>query len=337
MQSFVAEGRMIGHENTGTISIWSIRNKRLLRFAATMFSAAALIFADQYRLAEARTDAPAPPKKCLYSGVSSENPSLRLCISPDNFSRDVCTIIEHYAKANDLPAPFFARLIWRESLFQPDAISPKGAEGIAQFMPGTAKLRGLSDSFNAVAALGKSAEYLSELKSRYGNLGFAAAAYNAGEAGLERFLEKDRLPYETRDYVLAITAYSVEDWRDNPPKSLNIELDKEKSFLDGCVALADTRRLRELVVADEAVWAPWGIQLSAHYQKSVAQRLFMNAVKRLPAPINSEKAVLVRERNGSFGGRRRYAARIGRQTRAEADQLCAAIRKSGGACIVFKN
>ncbi|MGZ2440600.1 hypothetical protein ACVI55_003036 [Sinorhizobium medicae] len=256
---------MIGHENTGPISIWSIRNKRLLRFAATMFSAAALIFADQYRLAEARTDAPAPPKKCLYSGVSSENPSLRLCISPDNFSRDVCTIIEHYAKANDLPAPFFARLIWRESLFQPDAISPKGAEGIAQFMPGTAKLRGLSDSFNAVAALGKSAEYLSELKSRYGNLGFAAAAYNAGEAGLERFLEKDRLPYETRDYVLAITAYSVEDWRDNPPKSLNIELDKEKSFLDGCVALADTRRLRELVVADEAVWAPWGIQLSAHY------------------------------------------------------------------------
>ncbi|AIL99384.1 lytic transglycosylase domain-containing protein [Sinorhizobium meliloti] len=337
MHSLVAEGRMVEYEKAGTSRIRSTLKGHLARVAAAVLSVVMCFVSGHSGAAEARTDAPAPPRKCLYSGVSTENPFLRLCITPDNFARDVCGIIEHYAKANDLPAAFFARLIWRESLFQPDAISPKGAEGIAQFMPATAKLRGLSDSFDAVAALGKSAEYLSELKSRYGNLGFAAAAYNAGEAGLERFLEKDRLPYETRDYVLAITAYSVEDWRDNPPKSLNIELDKDKSFLDGCVALANTRRLRELVIADEAVWAPWGVQLSAHYQKSMAQRLFLNAVKRLPAPINSEKAVLVRERNASFGSRRRYAARIGRQTRAEADQLCAAIRKSGGACVVFKN
>ncbi|HXV29739.1 MAG TPA: lytic transglycosylase domain-containing protein, partial [Sinorhizobium sp.] len=244
---------------------------------------------------------------------------------------------EHYAETHDLPAPFLARLIWRESLFQPDAISPKGAEGIAQFMPATAKLRGLANSFDAVAALGKSAEYLSELKHRYGNLGFAAAAYNAGEAGLERFLANDRLPYETRDYVLAITAHPVEDWRDNPPKSLDLSLDKGKPFLEGCVALANTRRLREIVVADEAAWAPWGVQLAAHFQKSAAQRLFLNAIKRLPAPISSEKAVLVRERNASFGARRRYAARIGRETRAEAAKLCTAIRRSGGACVVFRN
>ncbi|MDK1372990.1 MULTISPECIES: transglycosylase SLT domain-containing protein [unclassified Sinorhizobium] len=328
---------MVEQSRAGRCRIWGNRMGRLARSAGAALVAIGLC-ATVSGVAEARTDAPPiPPRKCLYSGLSAANPSLRLCISPDNFARDVCGIIEHYAVANDLPAPFFARLIWRESLFQPDAISPKGAEGIAQFMPATAKLRGLSDSFDAVAALGKSAEYLSELNSRYGNLGFAAAAYNAGEAGLERFLENDRLPYETRDYVLAITAYPVEDWRDNPPKSLNLELDKDKSFLDGCVALANTRRLRELVIADEAVWAPWGVQLSAHYQKSVAQRLFLHAVKRLPAPINTEKAVLVRERNGAFGARRRYAARIGRQTQAEANELCAAIRKSGGACVVFKN
>ncbi|WP_269283586.1 lytic transglycosylase domain-containing protein [Sinorhizobium psoraleae] len=321
----------------GRCHIWGNRMGRLARAAGAALWVAGWLAGAVSGIAEARNDAPIAPRKCLYSGVSAANPSVRLCISPDNFARDVCGIIEHYALVNDLPASFFARLIWRESLFQPDAISPKGAEGIAQFMPATAKLRGLSNSFDAVAALGKSAEYLSELKSRYGNLGFAAAAYNAGEAGLERFLENDRLPYETRDYVLAITAYPVEDWRDNPPKSLNLELDKGKSFLDGCVALANTRRLRELVIADEAVWAPWGVQLSAHYQKSVAQRLFLHAVKRLPSPINTEKAVLVRERNGAFGARRRYAARIGRQTRAEANELCAAIRKSGGACIVFKN
>ncbi|MCA1369799.1 lytic transglycosylase domain-containing protein [Bradyrhizobium sp. BRP14] len=328
---------MVEQGRAGRCRIWDNRMGRLARAAAAVLSVGGCSIAAVSGVAEARTDAPVPPRKCLYSGVSAVNPSIRLCISPDNFARDVCGIIEHYAEANDLPAPFFARLIWRESLFQPDAISPKGAEGIAQFMPATAKLRGLSNSFDAVAALGKSAEYLSELKSRYGNLGFAAAAYNAGEAGLERFLENDRLPYETRDYVLAITAHPVEDWRDNPPKALNIELDRDKSFLDGCVALANTRRLREVVIADEAAWAPWGVQVSAHYRKSVAQRLFLNAIRRLPSPINREKAVLVRERNGSFGARSRYAARIGRQTRAEANKLCAAIRKSGGACIVFKN
>lgn len=188
-------------------------------------------------------------------------------------------------------------------------------------------MRGLSNSFDVVAALGKSAEYLGELKSRYGNLGFAAAAYNAGENGLERFLEVDWLPTETRNYVLAITAYSVEDWRDNPPKTLDLTLDKSKNFLDGCVALASTRQLREIDVIDEAEWAPWGVQLAAHFQKSVAQRLFVNAVKRLPAPIRSEKALLLRERNASFGRRIRYAARIGRDSQVEANALCATIRK----------
>lgn len=195
--------------------------------------------------AEARIDDFAAQPKCVYSGPSATDSAKSLCISKENFARDICGVIDHYATVNDLPAAFFARLIWRESLFRPNAVSPKGAEGIAQFMPGTAKMRGLNNSFDVVEALGKSAEYLNELKSRYGNLGYAAAAYNAGENGLERFLEVDWLPAETRNYVLAITAYSVEDWRDNPPKILDLTLDKNKSFIDGCVALASTRNLRD--------------------------------------------------------------------------------------------
>ena len=287
--------------------------------------------------AAARIDDLIPQPKCVYSGRSATEPEKALCISKENFARDICGVIDHYAAVNDLPAAFFARLIWRESLFRPNAVSPKGAEGIAQFMPGTAKMRGLNNSFDAVEALGKSAEYLNELKSRYGNLGFAAAAYNAGENGLERFLEVDWLPAETRNYVLAITAYSVEDWRDNPPKVLDLTLDKNKNFIDGCVALASTRQLRDIEVIDEAEWAPWGVQLAAHFQKSVAQRLFVRAVKRLPESIRSEKPLLLRERNASFGLRIRYAARIGRETQADANKLCATIRKSGGACLVFRN
>lgn len=328
---------MVDQGRAGRCRIWWNRMGRLARAAVAALSFVAWLAVGDVGVAQARPDAPVAPRKCLYSGVSAADPSVRLCVSRENFARDVCGIIEHYAERNGLPAPFFARLIWRESLFQPDAVSPKGAEGIAQFMPGTAKLRGLSNSFDAVAALGKSAEYLNELKLRYGNLGFAAAAYNAGEAGLERFLRNDRLPLETRDYVLAITAHPVEDWRDNPPKSPDLALDKKKSFLDGCIALASTRRLREIVVADEAIWAPWGVQLSAHFQRSVAQRLFLNSIRKLPAPINGEKAILVRERNAGFGARRRYAARIGRQTRVEANTLCAEIRQSGGSCLVVRN
>lgn len=288
-------------------------------------------------VAQARIDDLPVRARCIYVGQSATDPSKSLCIGKESFERDVCGVIDHYAAANDLPPAFFARLIWRESLFRPNAVSPKGAEGIAQFMPGTAKMRGLDNSFNVVAALGKSAEYLGELKTRYGNLGFAAAAYNAGENGLERFLEVDWLPAETRNYVLAITAYSVEDWRDNPPKTIDLTLDKNKSFLDGCVTLASTRQLREIDVIDEAEWAPWGVQLAAHFQKSIAQRLFVSAVKRLPDPIRSEKALLLRERNASFGRRIRYAARIGRDSQAEANALCATIRKNGGACLVFRN
>ena len=62
----------------------------------------------------------------------------------------MCLMIESAAKANDLPLEFFARVIWQESRFQSDAVGPvtrsgQRAQGIAQFMPGTASERGLLD------------------------------------------------------------------------------------------------------------------------------------------------------------------------------------------------
>lgn len=274
----------------------------------------------------------APP--CVYSARTADT---TLCVRARSYSRDICTALGHFAETNALPPDFFARLIWKESLFRPDAVSPKGAEGIAQFIPSTAKLRGLSNSFDALEALGKSAEYLNALRERFGNLGLAAAAYNAGEGGLGTFLNTGSLPDETRAYVLAITAHPVEEWKDNPPQTLDLRLDKDKSFYDACTALADKRRLKEVEFGDEGTWAPWGAQLSAHFQKSVAQRLFLNVVSRMPAPLNGEKPLIQRERNRAFGTRLRYTARIGRQTRAEADAVCTQIRQGGGACIVFKN
>jgi hypothetical protein len=67
----------------------------------------------------------------------------------------MCLMIEAAAKANDLPLEFFARVIWQESRFQSDAVGPltrrgERAQGIAQFMPGTASERRLLDPFDPV-------------------------------------------------------------------------------------------------------------------------------------------------------------------------------------------
>ncbi len=285
----------------------------------------------------AQPETGASPPACLYFGPSASEPGETLCIRKDSFNRDLCTAIGHFAAANRLPPDYFARLIWRESRFQPDALSLKGAQGIAQFMPGTARLRGLEDSLDVLKSLRASAEYLDELRNRFGNLGLAAAAYNAGEAGLSTYLASGSLPYETRSYVVAITAHTVDEWKDTPPETAAPALDGKKPFLDACVALAGRKRLTETAFQPEGVWAPWGVQLAANPQGAVARSLFFRVASRLPAPLNTEQPLIFRQRDRSFGFRPRYVARIARQTRAEADKVCAQIRASGGACTVFKN
>src|SRR5262245_55321198 len=69
------------------------------------------------------------------------------------------------AADNDLPEEFFTRLIWQESRFDPTAVSPAGAQGIAQFMPQTAAMRGLINAFEPLQALRESASYLRELRA----------------------------------------------------------------------------------------------------------------------------------------------------------------------------
>jgi hypothetical protein len=277
-----------------------------------------------------------PKKECLFERPASPGVE-RICIRSGSYAKDVCSTIERFATEHNLPPEYFARLIWRESLFQADAISPKGAEGIAQFMPGTAKLRKLANSFDVVQALDASSLYLSELRDRFGNLGLAAAAYNAGEDGLSRFLVKDRLPLETRDYVFAITGNPIETWRDDPPKVAAAALDPALSFLDGCVQLALKRRLREPILFKSADWAPWGVQLSANFNPNIASRIFIQKVATLPKPLNSERALIVPQKPRPIGMRQKYAARIGRQTRKEANELCDQILKAGVACAVVKN
>ena len=124
----------------------------------------------------------------------------------------MCQTIEDAARANELPVEFLTHLIWQESRFNPQAVSHAGAQGIAQFMPKTAVWRGLQNPFEPVAAILKSAELLRDMMKQFGNLGLAAAAYNAGPKRVQDWVEgRAGLPQETEAYVRIITGHSVEE------------------------------------------------------------------------------------------------------------------------------
>jgi hypothetical protein len=126
---------------------------------------------------------------------------------------EICDTLAEAARSNDLPAHFFIRLLYQESSFRPSAISSAGALGIAQFMQETATDRGLDNPFDPVQAIPASARLLRDLYQKFGNLGLAAAAYNAGPKRIADWLtNKGPLPQETQDYVKAITGWPVETW-----------------------------------------------------------------------------------------------------------------------------
>jgi hypothetical protein len=129
---------------------------------------------------------------------------------------EICAALVAVARQNDLPVGFFTNLIWQESRFDHDAISPVGAMGIAQFMPAVADALAL-DAFDARDALPASGKLLRTLRGRFGNLGLVAAAYNAGPKRVSDWLAgRSALPSETRDYVNIITGRPADQWRAKP-------------------------------------------------------------------------------------------------------------------------
>lgn len=257
------------------------------------------------------------------------------CISLSNYVSDVCHTIERAAGENGLDPHFFARLLWKESLFEANAVSPVGAMGIAQFMPGTADLVGLDDPFNPAKAIAVSARYLKTLSDGLGNVGLAAVAYNGGENRAARFLANGgNLPWETQDYVQAITGLTAWNWRDKPESAPDLRLDKERPFLAACIDLAGQRKLREFQTPEHA-W-PWGVIVATHRSQSgvTSQVSRLNKVLR---PILGGKRVSYLRRKVSGGSRKVYTAQIGYSSRKEAFAFCTRLRSFGGRCIVLKN
>jgi membrane-bound lytic murein transglycosylase B len=142
--------------------------------------------------------------------------------------QEICETLADAARKNDLPAPFLIRLLYQESSFRPGVISSAGAMGIAQFMPETATDRGLNNPFDPLQAIPASAHLLRDLYVKFGNLGLAAAAYNAGPKRIADWLSKRAaLPQETQHYVKRITGWPAESWATAQAGSPTVKLPQD--------------------------------------------------------------------------------------------------------------
>jgi Transglycosylase SLT domain len=252
--------------------------------------------------------------------------------SPLPAPETMCDTLAAVAVRHELPADFFIRLIWQESRFNPNAVSFKGAQGVAQFMPGTARMRGLEDPFDPTQAIPKSAELLRDLNREFGNLGLAAAAYNAGPGRVRDWLSGNKpLPGETVAYVRLVTGRSAEEWAGKQPTG-------EAS---GAVRVPCTQA--GLSIPNQAGGVPlprkpvptWGAEVAGGPTQAKALARYREVQAKYPAILGQrEPHFVVRGIVGDMGAVR---ARAATETRVDADKVCAALRAAAWTCDVMHN
>jgi transglycosylase-like protein with SLT domain len=118
--------------------------------------------------------------------------------------RDLETLLRETAKRHGLDPGLVRAVVAVESAFKPDAVSPKGAQGLMQLMPKTAASLGVTDAFDPEQNLDGGSRHLAALVADYkGDLDRALAAYNAGQGAVAR--HGGIPPYrETQDYVAKV-------------------------------------------------------------------------------------------------------------------------------------
>jgi len=294
-------------------------------------------------VAAAQTDNAGAPAAVPPPAQPSVAPATQQPAAPNNpptaqppTADDICRAIEEDAAENELPVEFFARVIWQESRFNASAVSRKGARGIAQFMPATADYRGLIDPFDPIEALRHSASYLHDLKTQFGNLGLAAAAYNAGPARVSAWLASRRaLPSETRNYVAIITGWTADEWASaTPPKTAETTIPQGVP----CTRLANLILAPKAEAQRIAAYVPrWGMQLTANWSESRAWATYRGIQKQYASLIGDREPIVIRSHGIGLGSAMRYNIRIADDDRNYLEKFCNELIASGGACVVLRN
>jgi hypothetical protein len=250
----------------------------------------------------------------------------------------VCEVLARAASANDLPIDFFTRLIWQESRFKPDAVSPKGAQGIAQFMPMTARSNGLDNPFDPFEAIAKSGQLLRDLRREFGNLGLAAAAYNAGSGRVHDWLGSHRaLPQETRAYVRIVTGRTIEEWtkgsQTNPVEMPSVKIPCDLPVTALAQPSAEASEPKGETIKPPI--KPWGVEIVGGTTPANALARYRDWEPKFAGIVaGREPHVVIRGIIGQSGAAR---VRIGDDTKAGAEKLCASLKAAGTYCDVMRN
>jgi hypothetical protein len=252
----------------------------------------------------------------------------------------ICQLVEAAAAANRLPLEFFARVIWQESGFRSDAVGPvtrsgRRAQGIAQFMPMTAAERLLRNPFDPVEALPKSAEFLRELQEQFGNLGLAAAAYNAGPGRVRDWLAGRRtLPSETQAYVRIVTGRRAEEWRPQLTLSpLNVTIPADMP----CEKIAAKPPMPNKEAANK-LSSPWGVQLIGDFSEVKALAAYRALQKKHEAILANHQPMVIRTAAAKMTTAPTWTRiRVEAESRQVAETLCSRLRAAGETCLVQRN
>jgi len=247
-----------------------------------------------------------------------------------------CGGVARAAALHGVPVAFFTRLIRQESNFNTKAVSRAGAQGIAQFMPATARWRGLSDPFEPTKALLESARWLRELQDEFGNLGLAAAAYNAGPRRVKDWIAgRGKLPNETRAYVRIITGLTADEWlgrSDTQPLATGGACAETANIPVRPVA---HRALERGVVATTA--GIWAIQLLGDSSQSRVLLEYAGLQKRYRSVLGERAPMIIQRAVGGRVPSAWYFVRVAESSHERANQLCSRLKSAGGSCLVSRN
>lgn len=150
----------------------------------------------------------------LYKQYTTPTPvRVRAKTKRTRFPKRYNPLIKAAAKRYGVDPRLVHAVIRAESGYRPDAVSPKGAIGLMQLMPPTAKRFGVVDSYNPEQNINGGTQYLSELIELFdSDIALALAAYNAGEHKVIKY-GNNIPPYnETRDYVVKVMALYGNAW-----------------------------------------------------------------------------------------------------------------------------
>ena len=195
---------------------------------------------------------------------------------------------------------------------------------------------------NSIAALKAAASYLGDLRNRFGNLGLAAAAYNAGPQRVQDWLlGRGSLPKETLSYMQIVTGHSAAEWSDGTAQS-KLALPEvvpcsqmARSFNPPTAAKSETPKRIDQASSSPAFKPDWGVQLVGSSSQASALASFQQLQKTFKRLLETRQPFVIQSKVGTSGFW--YRVRVVTDSRWDADRLCSGLRAAGGSCLVQRN